>query len=142
MVSNRALLRYIVILINNRVLVRRQHVRIVVGRTTRLIRHPISEIILLVIHGCWKDVRRIVGMCLFRILLHRRVHCTCFLVLLVNALQVRLELVWYRLVDAHFEIPTKEEAVKMNGETRLRSATKDTYLKFYGPLSYGVLIGL
>ena len=41
--------------------------------------------------------------------------------MLVNTLQIRLELVWYRLVDAHFEIPTDEETIKVNGEIRLRS---------------------
>lgn len=134
MIGNRTLLRHIVILINNCVLVRRQHVRNVVGRTTWLFRHLISEIVLLVIHGCWQDVWRVVGMCLFRVLLHRRVQCARFLVMLVNALQIRLELVWYRLVDAHFEIPAYEETIKMNGEIRQRSV-KDTYLKFCGPLS-------
>ena len=54
--------------------------------------------------------------------------------MLVNALQIRFELVWYRLMDAHLEVPTNEETIKMNGEMRLQS-DKDTYLKFCGPLS-------
>ena len=86
------------------------------------------------IHGCRQDVRRVVGMCLFCVLLHGRVQCARFLVMLVNALQIRFELVWYRLVDAHLEVPTNEVTIKMNGEIRLRSVI-DTYLKFCGPLS-------
>ena len=87
------------------------------------------------IHGCRQDVRRVVGMCLFCVLLYRGVQCARFLVMLVNALQIRFELVWYRLmVDAHLEVPACEETIKMNCEMRLRSV-KDTYLKFCGPLS-------
>ena len=71
-------------------------------------------------------MRCVVGVGLFRVLLHGGVDCARLLVMLVNALKIRLELVWYRLVDAHLEIPTYED---IDGEIHMRSA-KDTYLKF------------
>ena len=100
LLSDRAFLRHIIILVNDRVLVCRENVwgLVVCGKLVLEVAH-------LMVHRGWEHVGRIIRMCFIRILLWRCVNCILhsLLLLLLDALKIGLELFRY-LVDPHIYV--------------------------------------
>ena len=125
LVSDRALLRDIVVLVNDGVLIRLKHVVIVqivgaassTGRLFNASRQlSLDEIAHLMVQCGWKDVRSVIRMRLLCLLLQRSVNCGVrLLLLLLDSLKIGAELIWDLLVHANVQVPTMKSGWSLSG---------------------------
>ena len=126
LVSDRALLCDIVVLVNDGILIRLKHVVIVqivgaASSTGRLFNASqgqlsLDEIAHLMVKCGREDVWSVIGMRFFCLLLQRSVNCgICLLLLLFDSLKIGAELIWDLRVHANVQVPTMKSGWSMSG---------------------------